>query len=128
MGHGSLTLIVTSGFHLMGDQVLPFSHPFSHCLQVTSFQSYLFQRYVQQWTWVIVLFLNHFSHTCTRLFLVGFDLFLVSFLCGAFLFFVVMGITVDRCQGKQGENDKSQQDESYFKVCERQLHELLLLH
>lgn len=39
-----------------------------------------------------------------------------------------MGITVDRCQGKQGENDKSQQDESYFKVCERQLHELLLLH
>ena len=38
-----------------------------------------------------------------------------------------MGVTVDRSQGKQGENDKSQQDESYFKVCERQLHELLLL-
>ncbi|EOB03503.1 hypothetical protein Anapl_04170 [Anas platyrhynchos] len=33
----------------------------------------------------------------------------------SFTFFVVMGITVDRCQGKQGENDKSQQDESYFK-------------
>lgn len=38
-----------------------------------------------------------------------------------------MGVTVDRSQGKQGENDKSQQDESYFKVCEGQLHELLLL-
>lgn len=38
-----------------------------------------------------------------------------------------MGVTVDRSQGKQGENDKSQQDESCFKVCEGQLHELLLL-
>lgn len=38
-----------------------------------------------------------------------------------------MGVTVDGSQGKQGENDKSQQDESYFKVCEGQLHELLLL-
>lgn len=38
-----------------------------------------------------------------------------------------MGVTVDRSQGKQGENDKSQQDESYFKVREGQLHELLLL-
>lgn len=38
-----------------------------------------------------------------------------------------MGVTVDRSQGKQGENDKSQQDESYFEVCEGQLHELLLL-
>lgn len=38
-----------------------------------------------------------------------------------------MGVSVDRSQGKQGENDKSQQDESYFEVCEGQLHELLLL-
>lgn len=42
-------------------------------------------------------------------------------------FFAVVGVTVDRSQGKQGENDKSQQDESYFKVCEGQLHQLLLL-
>jgi len=39
-----------------------------------------------------------------------------------------MRVTVDRSQAKQGENDKSQQDESYFKVCEGQLHEMLLLH
>lgn len=39
-----------------------------------------------------------------------------------------MGVTVDRSQDKQGENDKSQQDESYFQVCEGQLHELLVLH
>lgn len=71
--------------------------------------------------------LNHFSHTWTCLFLVGFAPFLVLFLCGPFLFFVVMGVTVDRSQSKQGENDKSQQDESYFKVCEGELHQLLLL-
>lgn len=38
-----------------------------------------------------------------------------------------MWVTVDGSQDKQGENDKSQQDESYFKVCEGQLHELSLL-
>lgn len=104
------------------------SHPSFHCLQVPRFHISLYQEYFQQWVWEI-RFLYHFNPTCSCcLFHGGLSPLPFLFLWAAFhVCIIFVRITVDGSHDKQGENDKSQQDESCFQICEWQLHELLML-